>query len=78
MNATFEKLRQLTAKQFTLSADKISEQDDVFATLHINSLEALRYLTEIETLFEVQIPDYELQKVRSFGDLAKIIDRYKL
>lgn len=48
---------------------------DVFETLGVDSMQVLSLLSELEQQFEVEIPDYELREVRTFGQLAECIEQ---
>ncbi len=43
--------------------------------LGIDSYQAMELLTDLEEAFHVEIPDYELQGVTTFGGLAEVIAR---
>jgi acyl carrier protein len=47
----------------------------VFESLGIDSLQVLTLLSELERQFDVEVPDYELREVRTFGQLAQCIER---
>lgn len=70
-------LMEVAAKRFKKSASDFRPEDDFFEVLGINSLQALSLLTELETQFDVEIPDYELQDVKTFAALAEVIERRK-
>lgn len=75
MNAesiTHQVLR-LAAQRFQLEASTLRAEQDMFAALGIDSVQALELLSELEREFRVEIPDYELLDVRSFADLAERI-----
>lgn len=63
----------LAAQRFRLDAAALSPEQDMFAALGIDSVQALELLSELEREFRVEIPDYELLDVRSFADLAERI-----
>ena len=71
---TLEKLLSLVAKHFKKERTILLPDSDLMQTLEINSLQALELLTQLEEHFDVEIPDYELQDVRTFKDLSEIID----
>ncbi|MCA9582949.1 MAG: acyl carrier protein, partial [Myxococcales bacterium] len=60
---------------FKVDSKNLQAGDDFFDKLGINSLQAMDLLTEIEDSFGVEIPDYELQGINTFGGLAEIIGR---
>ena len=48
--------------------------DDLFSALEIDSLKALELLTELEEAFQIEIPDYELQEVRTVRGLVALVE----
>jgi acyl carrier protein len=64
----------LAGKKFGVNVETLTQQDDFFAALGIDSVQALELLSEIEIAFDVEIPDYELQGVKTFEALALVID----
>lgn len=75
MSITVQKLIQVAAKRFKVEPSTLGPDDDFFQKLEINSLQALSLLSELESTFQVEIPDYELQDVKTFSALAQVIDR---
>ncbi|HLG21071.1 MAG TPA: acyl carrier protein [Bdellovibrionota bacterium] len=75
MSETTKKLIQLAAKKFHVDAKTLRADDDFFRKLAINSIQALELLSELEMEFQIEVPDYELQGVTTFGQLAAVIDR---
>lgn len=67
------KLFQLASKRFGISPDQLSSEQDIFEALNINSIQALSFLTDLEKEFKIEIPDYELQDVRTFAQLVSLI-----
>ncbi len=75
MSASIDRLIQLAAKRYEADASKLKPEDDVFEKLGIDSFQAVELMSELELEFDVEIPDYELQGVRTFGQLAAAIDK---
>lgn len=69
-----EKLRALAQARFGDRAASLQPADDLFEVLEIDSLQALDLLTDLETAFGVEIPDYELQGVTTLAGLAEVIE----
>jgi acyl carrier protein len=69
------RLIALAASRFGKDASTLSEGDDLFDSLGIDSLQAMDLLTDLEDEFDVEIPDYELQDARTFAALASVIAR---
>ncbi|MFH1016944.1 MAG: acyl carrier protein [Pseudomonadota bacterium] len=74
MSDTLDRLIAITARRFKTDPARIRPEADIFETLKIDSMAALSLLTELETEFHVEIPDYELQGVKTFAALARIIE----
>ncbi|TVQ97072.1 MAG: acyl carrier protein [Deltaproteobacteria bacterium] len=73
---TLERLQQLARTRFGEKADALGPDTDFFDALGIDSLQALDLLTDIEDAFGVEVPDWEMQDVRTLGGLAEVIGRY--
>ena len=73
-NDTSNQLLELAAKRFAVAAGTLGADDDFYQALGINSIEALELLSEIELAFDVELPDYELQEVKTFNQLADKIN----
>ena len=73
---TLERLQQLARTRFGEKADALGADTDFFDALGIDSLQALDLLTDIEDAFGVEVPDWEMQDVRTLGALAEVIGRY--
>lgn len=74
MSDTVQTLMKLAAKKFDVEPDKLGADDDFFAALGIDSVQALELLSVLEMEFDVEVPDYELQGVKTFAQLAEVID----
>jgi len=75
MSATLQRLIQLSAKRHGADAATIAAEDDIFERLGIDSFQAAELMSELEMEFDVEIPDYELQDIKTFGQLAAAIDK---
>ncbi len=75
MATTLERLITLAAGRFNKDPGVLAEGSDVFESLGIDSMQVLSLLSEVERQFDVEVPDYELREVRTFGQLAACIDR---
>lgn len=75
MSDALDRLIRLAAKKYGADATVLKAEDDVFETLGIDSFQAAELMSELELDFDVEIPDYELQGVKTFGALAAVIDK---
>lgn len=68
-----DRLLTLAAQRFERARDELRPENDLFDTLDIDSMQALSLLTALEQEFGVEIPDYEVQDVRTFAELAGVV-----
>jgi acyl carrier protein len=69
------KLLELASNRFGKDLSGMGPDQDFFEALQIDSYQAMELLTELEDSFDVEIPDYEVQDVRTFGGLADVLGR---
>jgi acyl carrier protein len=69
------RLIQLASRRFDRDLSGMDADADFFEALDIDSYQAMELLTEIEETFDVEVPDWEVQDVRTFGALAEVIGR---
>jgi len=75
MSDVLDRLITLAAKKYAVDASTMKPEADVFDTLGIDSFQAAELMSELEMEFDVEIPDYELQGVKTFAGLAGVIDK---
>lgn len=68
-----EDLLSLAAERFGRARGELRADADLFDTLDIDSMQALSLLSALEERFGVEIPDYEVQDVRTFAELADVV-----
>ncbi len=68
-----DQLLTLAAERFHRERAELRADDDLFDTLDIDSMQALSLLSALEERFAVEIPDYEVQDVRTFAELADVV-----
>ena len=72
---TITTLIRLAAKRFGADETKLQPDDDLFDRLGIDSFQAVELISDLEDEFDVELPDYELQGVKTFAALAQKIDK---
>jgi len=75
MADTAARLLELAAQRFKVERESLSPEQDVFESLGVDSMQVLELLSDLELEFDVEIPDYELRGVKTFAQLATLIDR---
>jgi acyl carrier protein len=65
----------LAGQRYGVDASTLQPGDDIFVRLGIDSFQAVELMSELELEFDVEIPDYELQGIKTFAELAAMIDK---
>ncbi|MCC6876351.1 MAG: acyl carrier protein [Sandaracinaceae bacterium] len=65
----------LASERFHRDRAELRPELDLFEALDIDSMQALSLLSALEETFGVEIPDYEVQDVRTFDELATVVAR---
>ena len=71
---TLTALIQIAANRFGADASQLRAEDDLFERLGIDSFQAVELISDLEDKFDVELPDYELQGIKTFAALAAKID----
>ena len=72
---TLQRILSLAANSFKREVTTLSADDDFFEALSIDSMQAMEMLTDLESEFGVEIPEYELADIRTFRELVAVIQR---
>jgi acyl carrier protein len=72
---TVQTLIRLAARRFAADPAQLRPDDDLFERLGIDSFQAVELISDLEDEFDVELPDYELQGVKTFAALAQKIDK---
>ena len=68
-------LIRLAARRFGADEAVLKPDDDLFERLGIDSFQAVELISDLEEEFDVELPDYELQGIKTFSALAQKIDK---
>ena len=69
-----EKIKVILAEQFDVEEDSIKPETDLQDDLGADSLDVVDLLMSIEDEFEIEIPDEEIENIRTVGDLVNYIE----
>ena len=70
----YEKIVDMMCEQFDLTPDAISEDTSFVEDLGIDSLDVVELVMELEDAFGLdEIPEEELKKMRTVGDLVEYV-----
>lgn len=73
----FEKITAILAEQFDVEEDQITADTDLQADLGADSLDVVDLVMTIEDEFEIEVPDDDIETVRTVGDLVAYIENIK-
>ena len=73
----YERIKEILADQLDAAADIMSMESDIAADLGADSLDVVELLMTIEDEFDVEIPDEEIENIKTIGDLVKYIEANK-
>ena len=69
-----EKVKAILAEQFDIEEDTLTVDTDLQEDLGADSLDVVDLLMSIEDEFEVEIPDEEIEKIKTLGELVSYIE----
>lgn len=70
----FEKVKAILSEQFDVEGDSITLESSITEDLGADSLDVVDLLMSIEDEFEVEVPDSEVENIKTVGDLVKYIE----
>ena len=69
-----EKVKAILAEQFDVEEDKITADTDLQEDLGADSLDVVDLLMSIEDEFEVEVPDEEIENIKTVCSLVSYIE----
>ena len=69
-----EKVKAILAEQFDVEEDKITADTDLQEDLGADSLDVVDLLMSIEDEFEVEVPDEEIENIKTVGSLVSYVE----
>ena len=70
----FEKIRTLLSEQLDIEEDDITMDSKIADDLGADSLDVVDLIMAIEDEFEVEIPDEDIENIKTVGDVVKYIN----
>ncbi len=71
-----EKVKAILSEQFDTEEDKITPETSIADDLGADSLDVVDLLMSIEDEFEIEIPDDEVENLKTVGELVKYIEEH--
>lgn len=70
----FEKVKAILSEQFDVEEEKITADTNIADDLGADSLDVVDLLMSIEDEFEIEVPDEEVENIKTVGELVKYIE----
>lgn len=71
----FDKIKAILAEQLDVDQDSLTLETDIAKDLNADSLDVVEILMSIEDEFSVEIPDEEIENIKTIGDLVEYIEK---
>ena len=69
----FEKIKELLAEQLGADEESMTMDTNIATDLGADSLDVVELLAELQDEFDIEIPDEEIENIRTIGDLTEYI-----
>lgn len=73
----FEKVRDILCNQFDVQEEAITPATRISEDLGADSLDAVDMLMSLEDEFDVEIPDEEIENIKTVADLVAYIEEHQ-
>ena len=69
-----EKVKMILSSQFDVEEESITPETNIADDLGADSLDVVDMLMSLEDEFDVEIPDEEIERIRTVGELVAYIE----
>ena len=73
----FEKIRAILAEQLDVAEDEITMESNIAEDLGADSLDVVDLIMSIEDEFDLEVPDTEVENIKTVGDVVNYIESAK-
>ncbi len=71
----FEEIRDIMVSTLDLDADSVTPETNLRTDLDIDSLDLVEYVSEVESRFDITIPQDALENIQTVGDFAELVEK---
>ncbi len=71
-----EKVKMILAEQLEVEEDTITSDTDIQDDLGADSLDVVDLIMSLEDEFEIEVPDEDIEKLRTVGALVSYIESH--
>lgn len=72
--AVFDKVKELISEQLDVKGDDITEASSIQDDLGADSLDVVDLVMALEDEFEIEIPEDQVENIKTVGDIVKFIE----
>ena len=69
-----EKVKAILSEQFDVEEDSITAETSISEDVGADSLDVVDLLMSLEDEFEIEVPDEEIENIKTVGELVKYIE----
>ena len=70
----FEKVRDIVVEQLDVEEDAVSMEANIIDDLGADSLDVVDLVMSLEEEFDTEIPDEQVENIKTVGDIVKYIE----
>lgn len=70
----FDKVKKIVVDQLDVEEDKVTEAASITDDLGADSLDVVDLVMSFEEEFDIEIPDDQVEKIKTVGDIVKFIE----
>lgn len=70
----FDKIKDIIVEQLDVEEDAVTMEASITEDLGADSLDVVDLIMSIEESFDVEIPDEEVENIKTVGDIVKYIE----
>lgn len=70
----FDKVKKIIVDQLDVEEDKVTEAASITVDLGADSLDVVDLVMSFEEEFDIEIPDDQVEKIKTVGDIVKFIE----
>ena len=69
----FDKVKKIIVDQLDVEEDKVTEAASITDDLGADSLDVVDLVMSFEEEFDIEIPDDQVEKIKTVGDIVKFL-----
>jgi len=70
----FKKVQKIICDQFSVTEDDVTMESNIANDFQADSLDLIDLAMTIEDEFDMEVPDEELENIKTVGDIVKFIE----